>query len=242
MPKTLLRRYLILPCIALVAMVSCYGQDISYPVKQHSLKPTTDFDQRFYYEPNTVQNIWGYRVGLLINDKYKLGIGGYFMDDKNEDAALTTALTRTSFGTLTNHQQLFLGTIYYEPYLLRKNLWEMSLVFETGYGRNVSYSTDEKNIMVTDRSNTLVIPAGVGLSLNLKLPPIFHVQGFRWFGINAITGYRKIIYQEDPSLQYDGAYWSLSGAIFLDRILDDYHSWKKHRAAVKSNRASTLQF
>lgn len=30
---------------------------------------------------------------------------------------------------------MYFGTIYFEPYLIRKKLWESSLVFELGYGR-----------------------------------------------------------------------------------------------------------
>ena len=121
-------------------------------------------------------------------------------------------------------------------------MWELSIVFESGYGRNVNYNVDEISNTVIRKLNTIIVPAGAGLSLNLKLPPLFHKQCFRWFGINAIAGYRKIIYQEDKTYNYDGAYWSLSGAIFLDRILDDYHSFKKRRLARKNDRVIQLYF
>jgi hypothetical protein len=222
-------------------MASCFAQDSSKH-HIHSIKPATDFDQRFYYVPGNRQNVWGYRVGVLINDKYKLGIGGYYMNEKNYGALAPPPLGRTNTGTQTYQQRLYIGTVYYEPYLLRRNLWEMSLVFETGYGRSVNYYVDETNSTVTGRKNTVIVPAGAGLSLNLKLPPLFHIQAFRWFGINAIAGYRKIIYQEDKTYNYNGAYWSLSGAIFLDRILDDYHSLKKRRFEERNNRIIELHF
>lgn len=234
MPLPSLKKYLFCSLLALGALSSCLAQEAAIKIS-HSLKPTTDFDQRFYYPGGAAQNVWGYRVGVLINDKFKLGIGGYYMDEKKEaDDVSSTSVTRTSTGTINNRQQLYLGTVYYEPYLIRKNLWEMSVVFETGYGRNTNYLLDDKNTALTGKVNTLVIPAGAGLSLNLKVPALFHVKAFRWIGINAIAGYRRMLYQEDKSLQYNGAYWSLSGAIFLDRVLDDYHAYRKHRRALKS--------
>jgi len=225
--------------MAIGCNIPCRAQEIS-PAKEHSFKPTTDLDQRFYYPTGGVQNVWGYRLGVLINEKYKLGIGGYYMDEKNEAESTQSANIIRGSGTINNRRQLYLGTVYYEPYLLRRNLWEMSLVFETGYGRTTSYLLDDKNTALTSKSNNLLIPAGAGLSLNLKLPPLLHVRAFRWFGINAIAGYRKIVYSEDKTLQYDGAYWSLSGALFLDRILDDYHAYKKRR--LKNNKASEIQY
>lgn len=48
--------------------------------KKRTLKPAGDFDQRFSFVENQPVSIWGYRVGFLVNDKYKTGIGGYFLD------------------------------------------------------------------------------------------------------------------------------------------------------------------
>jgi hypothetical protein len=192
------------------------------------IKPTSDFDQRFYYLPNRVANVWGYRVGILVQDKYKVGIGGYYMDEMVDDADVADnhlAVSRTTAIPL-HRQQLYLGTLYYEPYLIRRRLWETSVVFETGYGRSISIFTDPNDGSVIDKQNKAFIPAGIGLSLNLKLPPLFGFLPIRWFGINAMAGYRKVLYQEGDNYNYDGAYWSLSGAIFLDRILEDLHYWK----------------
>ena len=50
-----------------------------------SLKPTTDFDQRFSFINKEDVNIWGYRIGVIVNDKFKVGIGGYFL---NQDTTI----------------------------------------------------------------------------------------------------------------------------------------------------------
>ena len=83
-------------------------------------------------------------------------------------------------------------------------LWEMSFVLETGFGRSANYQKDETDNPLNNKTNSAIIPAGAGLSLNMQLPPIFHIHGFRWFGINAIAGYPAIIYQEDNTYDYKG--------------------------------------
>ena len=228
---------------ALALLQSANAQDTtSIAHRAVSIKPTTDFDQRFYYTSGGCQNVWGYRGGILINDKYKLGIGGYFMNQYTEEGIAATDFTRTTTDQVVVHKELFLGTIYYEPYLLRRNLWETSLVVETGYGRTVNTVTSKSGNGAADRQNTLLIPAGIGLSVNIKLPAFFKLQCFRWIGINLMTGYRTVLYQQDKRYQYNGAYWSISGAIFLDRVFDDFHAWKKQRDVVRENKMIQLSY
>jgi len=228
----------VVACFAIQAAVSQNGTVSAH----HSIKPTTDFDQRFYYTTGEIQNVWGYRAGVLINDKWKLGIGGYYMNKTTDIGTAATTFSRTSTDPYTLHQKLYLGTVYYEPYLYRRNLWETSIVLETGYGRTVNYTTDKTPGTATPANNSLIIPAGLGLSVNLKLPALFHVQFFRWIGINAMVGYRTAIYQQDKQYNYNGAYWSLSGAIFLDRMFEDFNAWKKQRAIARNRRVIELHY
>ena len=54
----------------------------------------------------------------------------------------------------------------------------------------------------------------------------------RWFGVNLITGYRYTLHDEmiNRQVTLNGLYYSISPAIFLDRIYADYEIWrKKHR-------------
>jgi hypothetical protein len=228
-------------CLATILLLQeVHAQDTVH--RAISIKPTTDFDQRFYYTPNGCQNVWGYRGGVLINDKFKLGIGGYFMNQHTEERIVATDLTRTTDEQVTVNKQLYLGTIYYEPYLVKKNLWETSLVVETGYGRTVNTAESKSSNGAPNRQNAILVPAGIGLSVNIKLPAFFNLACFRWIGINAMAGYRTVLYQQDKRYQYNGAYWSLSGAIFLDRVFDDFHAWKKQRDIVRGNKMSQLSY
>ncbi|MFM2224572.1 MAG: hypothetical protein RJA07_774 [Bacteroidota bacterium] len=191
------------------------------------IKPTADFDQRFYITNNQQLNVWGYRIGLLLHDKYKIGIGGYYMNDKSEVAFSFDNIT--SFFQTSFTQKHYIGTIYFEPYLIRKNLWESSIVTEVGYGKIKNTYTTIDEISIVKKENGYFIPAGIGLSLNLKLPAIFGVKPIRWVGINAMAGYRTSLLQNLPAYNFNGFYWSISGAVFLDRISEDYYTWKKQR-------------
>jgi len=226
--------------LACIAMQPAVGQRPSDGLSR-SIKPTTDFDQRFYYLPAETQNVWGYRVGAFINDKYKIGIGGYYMN-KSNTVISAIAFSGTGADEFTINKKLYLGTIYYEPYLLRRGLWEASLVFETGYGRAVNYSMDNTLNKMTAESNTLLIPAGAGLSINFKLPALFHLQEFRWVGINIMGGYRTTLYRQDEEYDYNAVYWSLSGAVFLDRMFEDLRNWKKERQTARNKKAIELHY
>ena len=193
------------------------------PHKKLNLKPTTDYDQRFSVLEKQDVNIWGYRIGVVVNDKFKVGIGGYYL---NQD---TTILKINASGKPTSKLQrkLYFGTIYYEPFIFRKQLVEMSLVFEIGYGRAVLDSIN--SIKNRNRTTSLInieekqdfVPAGVGISFNFKVPDIKHLHFLTYIGINAMTGLRKTIFESDLRSDFDGWYWSIGGAIFIDKIFAD---------------------
>lgn len=203
--------------------------------KKLSLKPNTDFDQRFSFIDKESVNIWGYRVGVIVNDKYKVGIGGYFL---NQD---TTIVKTDALGRPTSKLQrkLYFGTIYYEPYLFQKELVEMSLVFELGYGRAILDSANRRRngnrpatvVNVEDKQD--FIPAGAGISFNFKAPDIKGLHFLTYIGINAMTGLRKTIFESDLKNNFDGWYWSIGGAIFLDKILADAKAKKLKKLAAK---------
>ncbi|MDI9366339.1 MAG: hypothetical protein QM541_15385 [Flavobacterium sp.] len=236
-------RYTVLLMFALVVMLCvcniATAQDTAtalVPLKKLklSLKPTTDFDQRFSFINKEDVNIWGYRVGVIVNDKFKVGIGGYFL---NQD---TTIVRTDRFGNPTSKLQrkLYFGTVYYEPYLFRKPLVEMSLVFEIGYGKAVLDSANSKRngnrpptiVSVEDKQD--FVPAGAGISFNFKVPDIKGLHFLTYVGINAMTGLRKTIFESDLKNNFDGWYWSIGGAIFLDKLLADMKAKKAHKKAT----------
>lgn len=188
---------------------------------KHTLQPVLDFDQRFSFIKNTPVNIWGYRVGVMVNQKYKIGIGGYFLNDK-VDSKRTDTFNQHYF---TYNRKLYFITGYYEPYLIRRRYWESSILAEIGFGKN------EENLLHTTDNyqlkspNKYFIPAGLGLSINLKCPVIYGITPTSWFGLNFLLGYRKSLFAKELKTPYNGMFWSVGAAVFLDKALVDINHW-----------------
>ncbi len=202
---------------------------VSSPPERHrvSLKPAGDFDQRFSFIEDQGVSIWGYRVGLLINDKYKLGIGGYFLDQNT--ASIKLDKNGIPLRQLT--KKLYFGTVYYEPFLFRRKRWEMSMVFELGYGKAVLDSVNKvRGRFVTKTEKQDFIPAGFGFSANFIMPEIRHMHFLTYLGVNGMIGIRKTIFESDLKYNYDGWYWSIGTAIFIDKIFSDI--FKKNKREV----------
>lgn len=199
------------------------------PHKKHktTIFPTTDFDQRFSFVAKEDANIWGYRIGVLVNDKFKVGIGGYFL---NQDTSIVR-VDRSGNPTAKLQRNLYFGTIYYEPFLFRKKLIEMSLVFEAGYGNavldsNIKVVAAGRTTYKTNENRQAFVPVGVGISYNFKIPDMKGLHFLTYIGINAMVGLRKTILESDLKTSFDGWYWSIGGAIFIDKIFGDMHKAK----------------
>ena len=200
----------------------------SFPIprkKLLSLKPTGDFDQRFSFIENLGVSIWGYRVGALVNDAYKVGIGGYFLKQE-----LERDNTEEGVGPNKLSKRVYFGTIYYEPFLFRKKRWEMSMVFELGYGQAVFDSTNKTGThSIYKREKQNFVPAGIGYSANFIMPDFKGFHFLTYLGLNGMIGLRKAIFISDLKSNFDGWYWSIGSAIFIDKIFADITSKSKKK-------------
>jgi hypothetical protein len=224
--------------LAGLLVLTCHAQET---VEQHKpmVQPSADFDQRFYYTSAEKQNVWGYRMGVQVNEHYKLGLGAYYMNKKYSLAGHEDVAGYRVAQTITQ-RQLYLGTVYYEPFLLRRRLWEASLVMETGYGKMVNCFTDNADSSRYSKSSTALIPAGAGLSLSFKPPALRNLFFLQWIGINLMGGYRMAVWQQDKQYTFNGAYWSLSGALFLDKMIQDIRMRKVKKQRNRQPAALSL--
>jgi hypothetical protein len=195
--------------------------------KRLSLKPAGDFDQRFSFIGNGGVNIWGYRIGALVNDTYKVGIGGYFL--KQESSGVKLDATGVPINQLT--KSLYFGTIYYEPFLFRRKRWEMSMVFELGYGKaELDSSNKIRGRFLTKTEKQDFVPAGMGYSVNFIIPDIKGLHFLTYIGLNGMLGLRKAVFNSDLKYNYDGWYWSIGSAVFIDKIFSDLKGKNKKLA------------
>ncbi len=195
--------------------------------KRLSLKPAGDFDQRFSFIDNGGVNIWGYRIGALVNDTYKVGIGGYFL--KQELSGVKLDATGVPINQLT--KSLYFGTIYYEPFLFRRKRWEMSMVFELGYGKaELDSSNKIRGRILTKTEKQDFVPAGMGYSVNFIIPDMKGLHFLTYIGLNGMLGLRKAVFNSDLKYNYDGWYWSIGSAVFIDKIFTDLKGKNRKKA------------
>ncbi len=225
--------------IVILSEVEACSQSDSAKAKNISLKPSFDFDQRFSFIRGSSVNIWGERIGILVNEKFKVGIGGYYLSDQLKYKKVDSLGNPFYYG----NRHLYFGTVYYEKFLLRRNLWELSVPVEIGFGKSYFdvYKTYTNALVL--RTIKDFVPVGTGISLSFKCPPVFGIKPFRWLGINGLIGYRydlgtlaanEGLLPSNYSTAYNGMFWSISGTIFLDRMVDDIKDWKKKRRERKS--------
>ena len=202
-------------------------KDSVLPKKKLSLKPAGDFDQRFSFIENEGVSIWGYRIGALVNDVFKVGIGGYFLKQELAGIKLDQGVP---INQLT--KSVYYGTIYYEPFLFRRKRWEMSLVFELGYGKAVLDSTNKiRGRFLTKTEKQDFVPAGMGYSANFIIPDMKGLHFLTYLGLNGMIGLRKAIFESDLKYNFDGWYWSIGSAIFIDKIFSDIAGKNKKKVA-----------
>lgn len=206
-----------------------FAQDSLVKPHKTTLKPAFDFDQRFSFIRKKKVNIWGVRAGILVNEKFKVGMGIYFLNDHLKSVDVDSGGSPLYSG----HRDLFFGTFYYEPFIFRRKYVELSVPIEAGFGKSVFRVYDNSTNELLHTTNSDFLPTGAGLSLSFKLPPIGKFKPTRWFGLNFLVGYRYCFLENIFHTDYNGMYWSVSGAIFLDRFSDDYHEWHVKRKSKK---------
>jgi hypothetical protein len=194
-----------------------------------------ELDQRFFYFKDRRQplfsnstNVWGVRAGLLWPINVKTGVGFYYTNHAiDEPWGDYQAINR----------RLTYVTAYVEPYFYRRRYWELSAPIEAGLG-SAQYNFTHPDVAQSRSSQTLIVPLTVGLSVSLKFPMLWGFKPLRWFGVNLITGYRYTLRDEVVSRQItlNGLYYSISPAIFLDRIYADYETWRKRHRQRKEKK------
>ncbi|MBI3511341.1 MAG: hypothetical protein HY064_11810 [Bacteroidetes bacterium] len=228
--------------------LSLHAQDslLLQPKHKNTFKPAFDFDQRFSFIRKKEVNIWGARAGVLINDKFKVGFGAYFLKDKLKSIAVDSS------GQSAYHanRYLYFGTAYFERFLFRFKFVEFSIPVEVGGGKSVFLVYSNATSEQLARTVKFFLPTGAGLSLSFKLPPIGRFKPTRWIGINFLAGYRYCAFQGQLEnifphrfeTDYNGMFWSVSGAIFLDRVSDDVHEWRVEHRYKKSQKEMWISY
>jgi len=176
-------------------------------------------------------NVWGARIGLLFPNNVKTGVGFYYATQLLTQSAMIPDIP------MALHRRMVAGTLYLEPYWIRRKLWELSTPVEAGLGRAVYQGADP----ATQRSQTQrgwFVPFGAGLSVSLKFPELRGLRPLRWFGLNLLSGYRLILKRDFPGsrVNYNGLYFSVGPTFFFDRFTGDFKVWQQRMRTSKAAR------
>lgn len=210
-----------------------------------SLTFTASTDQRFFFFSDTRNennrripvSVYGVQAGFLSPLRrprpglrsgrpvsFKAG-GGFFF--ANQTLNRPGLLPNTS-ESIT--RRLRYVTLNFEPFLLRKKTFEVSLPLEVGFGLSrYERTSDEPDKQELDRG--YFVPAGAGLAFSYMFPHPRWFRPLRWFGVNLLGGYRITLKRDIPEskINYNGFYVSVGPAFFLENFTADVKAWRKKR-------------
>jgi hypothetical protein len=180
-------------------------------------RPYLNLDQRYSFPKDAPINVNGLQLGVLINNKHAVGLGGYQI---TEDARQKTK-TRTDKDILVNRKlDMNYLTFFYQYTLIDRRFFELDLQAESGVGKyNLKFYDIQTNILKAERS-AVVFVEGIGPQLTFK--------PFRWVGVNTMIGYR-FTFEKNANLNFNGAYYSYGVWLDIRQIIRDcrYYLVKK---------------
>ncbi len=203
---------------------------------KRTIKPTVGLDIRFsalrdHNQESANVRIRGLRAGVIVETQkaYKAGLGYYFLNTRTDNLRTQPDNSGLACTGCYATRKLDFGTAYFEPFWLRRQYWLVSTPLEIGYGRAAErYYDAAAEIAQAGRSGGFV-PAGLSVSVILKPPAIRHFRPLQWFGLNALAGYRYVLEGKDLAADYDGVFYTIRLAFFLNRLTDDVKDWRKAR-------------
>ena len=192
-------------------------------------KLMVETDQRFFYfktnffpiPERLFTRVYGARVGVLLPQNIKVGLGFYFTSQR---------MNHFWDGYILHQRQLQYIVAYVEPFYFRRKYWELSSPFEVGIGVS-RYVRNRVSDLQPSIQSGLAIPIGLGLSISAKSQAIHKFRPLRWLGFNATAGYRFTFQPGVPKspVSYNGIYYSAGPTLLLSRVYADYKAWRSHR-------------
>lgn len=194
-----------------------YYSDSLRIVKPRPVRVQLRMDARTSTYEGQKINIYGYDAGVLLNNKLRLALGYYRIDnDLPNDIDLQGNRTKLQLGI--NCGALNTEVIFYNARYL-----SLGFPLEFGFGKyRVTYRDVLTERTVDDRRGYLGF-ANFGLSATFK--PI------RWIGLKGIAGYRKSLYPNEKKFAFNGVFSAIGLNVDMQEIIKDvrlYCLMKRH--------------
>ena len=187
-------------------------------------KVTFDFqiDNRHSFIQNKAIIIEGFNPAIVLNQKFRLGIGLYRVIQPYEMFRSTRKSSVNTSAVVTNRElDLYFATPNFRYIFFQRRWMQASGEVAVGFG-TIDYTIkNENNTKVLSSKSGLFIPAGIGVEA--VFTPV------RWMGLGGSIGYRKSLKTYDINGDFDGFYFSYGVKVFLGTIYKDlrHHAQKK---------------
>jgi hypothetical protein len=191
--------------------------------KPKYIRPQLGFDNRKSFIRNSPVDITGYYAGIIVKNHFKFTLGYYRV---NAEGRANKKLKDKAVVTIRD-LELYYTTFNFEYLPVNKRFIKLGLPIDFGYGfSNLNiYSEDKTKTLY--KSSGQFIPFSIGTELTLK--PL------RWIGLNGLVGYRKILKNSEPRIDFDGLFYSYGISIEVKEIIKDmrlFYAKKRFKKAM----------
>lgn len=187
-----------------------FDKDSAHIYRYRKIKHYANIDFRNAYVDNNFLSLAGLRLGVTINNRHTIGIGGYIL---NEFAILKSNRVRTY-----EFDKVSYLTLIYEYILHDGKFLDILFPIEVGYGsyiaRPVGSTAPEESL------HSAMVPTGLGVK--------FLLMPSAWIGLKLGGGYRYV-WEENSPVGLDGLYFSIGVRIDVAKTIQDlqYYQLKK---------------
>jgi hypothetical protein len=193
-----------------------------------AVRPQLRLDARTSSFERQKINIYGYDAGILIDNKLRLALGYYRINnDLPNDVDLRGVKSKLQLRI--NCGALNTEVIYYNARYL-----SLGFPLEFGFGNYKLKHTSSDDGRVLEEKSGFLGFTNFGLSATFK--PI------RWFGLKGILGYRKTIYPAERIFPFNGVFSSIGLNVDIQTIVRDVRMYcllKKHKRNFSGLRTFT---
>jgi hypothetical protein len=183
------------------------------------VRPQLKFDNRQTFYGGQALAITGFDAGFLLNEKLRLTLGYYNMNNSLNNRAFVR--NDTAFGTLIH---LEYGSINTELIYKDERFFSLGMPLEVGAGIN---AFRDKNITTGEILRTT---SGTMLFVNFGLSATF--KPMRFLGLKAMVGYRKMAFNQVKEFSFDGFFSSIGLNVDVHGIVSNikmYRLMKRYR-------------
>jgi hypothetical protein len=196
-----------------------YGQALSSPdsvtaEKAPKFRFVFNFDTRYTLLENDRARISGLKTGIEWKNKYRAGLGYYFLS-----SPIVTKLPATiDQAAVEARVKLAYAAVYGEYVLVRSRKWEVSTPVQLGFGltRNQYQNNKGETISTARVPLWLIEPSVSG-----------HYKVYSWAGIGAGAGYRQVLCQANrETSQLNAPIYYIKAKFFVGEL---YRQFRKNR-------------